>query len=504
MYSLTPEGVKHGSKIISRSRLKVVARYETDGLITHIRLSVSTPAGKSKLMTVPMDELSKRGWTVELAKHGVDAGAHNHKELHAYVMQAAFDAPIKQCVVRVGWQGPESFYLTGDTELVSGDDAYPMPDVSDYADRYTKGGSLEYWLKAANKAMAGNPRVALVVYASVAAPLLRVLGASPFGLQWSGPSCTGKSTCLNLAASAWGDPAHGVNAWRESKPEKFTCLSDMPILLDDATLVSNSQAVAIANALLLLKQNQVLLCTGIEAVDEMAKSQTVRSRLLGIWGLPFGKQDKTTALLVVATGLATSKHYGHFGPEFIKRLIECKASWPAFKLRYERNVSEYAKALAEYGGMAAQAGKIIGTIVTVGSIVHTLFPELDTITQDQVGQDLMLMVKLSNKYKSRGIIARELVRGFYRGNTNRILGMRSTGLPRPENGYIGKRDADGTVWLSVAEVSAVLKAADLDPKAVIEDWRAAGMLRTSNGRATKRIFFGKTTVPCLSLLKSEG
>src|SRR3972149_4985916 len=80
------------------------------------------------------------------------------------------------------------------------------------------------------------PAAATALYAALAAPLLGIVevGQNPV-LDWSGPTSTGKTTLLSLAASVWGEPGGLIATWdiTPTKMERLCAfLADLPVFLD--------------------------------------------------------------------------------------------------------------------------------------------------------------------------------------------------------------------------------------------------------------------------------
>jgi putative DNA primase/helicase len=77
-------------------------------------------------------------------------------------------------------------------------------------------GSLSDWQDRVAKLAIGNSRLVLALSAAFAAALVHPCEAESGGVHLRGPSSTGKSTALVMAASVWGGGEHGgyVRSWR--------------------------------------------------------------------------------------------------------------------------------------------------------------------------------------------------------------------------------------------------------------------------------------------------
>jgi uncharacterized protein (DUF927 family) len=99
-------------------------------------------------------------------------------------------------------------------------------------------GTLEEWQEHVAQPCRGNSRPVLAVSAAFAAPLLNVLGMESGGVNFQGPSSTGKSTILYVGGSVCGGggPKGFVGSWRStSNGLEGTALAhnDAPLILDE-------------------------------------------------------------------------------------------------------------------------------------------------------------------------------------------------------------------------------------------------------------------------------
>ncbi|MEI9629785.1 DUF927 domain-containing protein, partial [Phytobacter diazotrophicus] len=64
----------------------------------------------------------------------------------------------------------------------------------------------ESWRDTVARLCTGNPSMMLGVAASLAAPLIGLVGADGFGVHLFEQSSAGKTTTANIASSLWGEP----------------------------------------------------------------------------------------------------------------------------------------------------------------------------------------------------------------------------------------------------------------------------------------------------------
>ncbi|WP_410705767.1 DUF927 domain-containing protein [Citrobacter freundii] len=71
---------------------------------------------------------------------------------------------------------------------------------------YAVAGTAESWRNSVARLACGNPSMMLGVAASMAAPLIGLVGADGFGVHLFEQSSAGKTTTANIASSIWGEP----------------------------------------------------------------------------------------------------------------------------------------------------------------------------------------------------------------------------------------------------------------------------------------------------------
>lgn len=98
-------------------------------------------------------------------------------------------------------------YIMPDGEVI-GDPDTPIlfSGRSAAAGGYSVKGTPESWRDAVARLCVGNPSMMLGVAASLAAPLIGLVGADGFGVHLFEQSSAGKTTTANIASSLWGEP----------------------------------------------------------------------------------------------------------------------------------------------------------------------------------------------------------------------------------------------------------------------------------------------------------
>ncbi|WP_372349611.1 DUF927 domain-containing protein [Streptomyces sp. KL116D] len=109
-------------------------------------------------------------------------------------------------------------------------------------------GTFEGW-QAAVKLMEAYPAAQMALYASLAAPLLELVGVNSFTVDISGRSTRGKTTAAGAGMSAWADPsekADGMYSWRTTMlaaEKRLNLVNGLPVVFDETKLVRDPEMV---------------------------------------------------------------------------------------------------------------------------------------------------------------------------------------------------------------------------------------------------------------------
>jgi len=150
-------------------------------------------------------------------------------------------------VDKVGWAGPV-FVLPHMTigDSPSNRVIYQSADEPEHS--FGSKGDIGGWQSLVAYNAIGNSRLILAISLAFVGPLLALLGEEGGGLNLRGPSSTGKSTALFVAASVWGPPAF-VHQWRAtSNGIEGICVqhSEVLLCLDELAQLNPAEAAFIA------------------------------------------------------------------------------------------------------------------------------------------------------------------------------------------------------------------------------------------------------------------
>jgi putative DNA primase/helicase len=320
---------------------------------------------------VPRGQIADGRKVIELANFGMPVNSLNSSLVVQYL--ADYEVHNQELLKpdatsdQLGWQGQNGNdgFLLGRTFLPASKNSptisYAGSDVgmAPLADGYETSGTLDAW-KHAVKPLSDFDRPMLALYASFAAPLLRMLDLPSFCIDFSGPTTTGKTTAVRLVASGFGrcglpgvdnSLVRGFNAtatWRERYMQVHR---DVPVILDDTKHARDSREISdfIYGSVLgasrgrgtptgtqrQLSTRAVIYLTGEQSATAYNNDGGAFARVLTIWGPTFGKVSPEIGHLITQTMSQLQANYGHAGREYISYLVlNAKSQKKCWKLRF--------------------------------------------------------------------------------------------------------------------------------------------------------------------------
>ena len=320
----------------------------------------------------------------ELAAYGLPVTSNNSRMLVQFLdeFQAANleHLPVTSVSHKMGWQGEDGVdgFLCGRTLIT---DASPIEsggttrsDVpvsrrrvlfrgaddgdDQLADGFRRGGTYEGWLKAIGP-LADHPHALLALYASFVPTLLSILRSPNFVLDYSGPTTTGKTTCLRVSASVWGNPDErsrgaALSTWDGTPTfrERATAvLTHLPFIVDETKHVRHPDEVAKTIYAVVQGRGRgrgsvqgialqdhcvtVMITSGEQPATSFTQDGGTRPRVLTLWGTPFGGASQAIGRKVRILNRRILAHHGHAGPRFIRYLIDHRTEWRSWRKGYD-------------------------------------------------------------------------------------------------------------------------------------------------------------------------
>ena len=116
---------------------------------------------------------------------------------------------------RIGWHD-DAFVLPDESFGETQNDRLLLQTNTAHEHTFRQSGTLEEWQQNVARLAVGNDRVVLALSTAFAGPLVGPCSAESGGFHLKGPSSTGKTTALHMAASVWGGGGlnGSVKSWR--------------------------------------------------------------------------------------------------------------------------------------------------------------------------------------------------------------------------------------------------------------------------------------------------
>lgn len=203
------------SKVCSKLEVSALVR-GTDSNDWKRILEFSDPKGVRKSLALPMGMFAGDGTSYRemLMNMGLEIEpTRAARDTLAIYIQKCCPHKTLEAATRFGWHDRTTFVMPEKT--FGNENVVYLPESTPEHALRTQG-TLEEWQDSIAKHAIGNSRIIFSLSASLAAPLLTLLGEDSGGFHIRGASSTGKSTCLFAAASVWGGGGRRgyVRQWR--------------------------------------------------------------------------------------------------------------------------------------------------------------------------------------------------------------------------------------------------------------------------------------------------
>ena len=338
-----------------------------------------------------------------LAEAGLTIARNRQRDFATYLAGAETHSRVT-LVQRTGWHeidGKPVFVLPAELMGPKGAD----PVILDAAAHgpYAARGKLEDWQRGVAALASGHALPVLAISAALAGPLLHPAGIEGGGVNFYGPSSSGKTTLLRLAASVWGrgESPGFLRTWRATAnglEGAAASATDTALILDELGQVeardaaaafyslSNGAGKARDGALREPKSWRVLIMSSGEIPIETKlvedRGRKARAgqlvRMLDVRadrGCGFGAFDNTgpegdPSKLAQAFRYSAVSAYGTAGPEFVRRLIGESVTGEDVRSMVAKFTTANVPAWAD--GQVDRAAQRLGLIAVAGELSSAL------------------------------------------------------------------------------------------------------------------------------------
>lgn len=298
---------------------------------------------------------------------------------------------VSHAIGHCGWVQDDPRFVLGN-QCVSGAGAQEIEFFADsdgerqFVAALREAGSFEPWRNTMAEVVGRFPIAAFMLYASAAAPLVRICQTPSFLVHLWGDTSRGKSTALEAALSLWGDPHPGalLKTWETTlvSAERTAHLSsDLPIALDEAQ-EANDELLARLVYMLPTGSGRgrgsksglartatwrtVVLSAGENALHAATKFKGAGARVLTIHGSPFGSCAEQR--FVERLRQTCYSNHGHAGKMLLQAIIQREGEWPSWKADYEAAVARWGSTLD--GNVGARRAQNVALVELAGRLLH--------------------------------------------------------------------------------------------------------------------------------------
>ena len=331
----------------------------------------------------------------KLADRGVPVGSQNSKSMSNYfnTLLCEYDGKLPRKPARsvMGWcELDDRMLFMPYTDLIQfdGGDEYK----AEYKAIRSKG-TLEEWVERLEP-LRVSFEVRLMMAASFASPLIGLIQENPFVFHLYGESGSGKTVCMLLAMSIWGDPDQGkllrsMNTTVNAMMERATFLNSLPFAGDELQTIK-SRWTGTYDSLIMqiteginrgrMKNNEVqemkswkcaFLFTGEEPCVKATSGGGVVNRCIQveIKQAVFDKDGPDSGNKIANFA---RNHYGHAGRAYIERIMAIKAGLAPVDYTVKGLYDSYYSELVKGNTTEKQAGAM-ALMLTGDRIAHDLF-----------------------------------------------------------------------------------------------------------------------------------
>ena len=458
-------------------------------------------------VVVDKDDLKDARSVTSLYKKGISVTSENAKYFVKYIQELEDlnreRIPERKSIGRLGYIPGEGFSPFVDGLIFDGDANYAALFRSVHSH-----GSEAAWTEIATETRSMSLTAKIFLAAAFASVLLEPLNSLPFFVHLWGGSGTGKTVCLMLAASVWGDPSIGsyvktFDSTDVGLEKTAAFLNSFPLCLDELQLARDNRGnirfdvYKLAQGVGRTRGNRgggvditptwhnCILTTGESPLTGQASGAGAVNRVIDI--------ECSSAPPVISDGIRVSgilkRNYGFAGRKFVEKLYE-EGETERAQARYQ----ELFRALSERDTTEKQAMAAATIILADELACRWIFGgDEQPITCEQMGEFLA-----SRAAVSAGDRAYKYLCDWVTQNSNKLCG-------RAENMEVFGALEDNRAYIIRSVFERVLQDAGYSMQATVSYLKQEHLIET-RGRAStkgKRINGIPTECFCLLLPNTE-
>ncbi len=475
-----------------------------------VKLVLAYRQGASwKKQIVEKRVLASASKVTDLAGIGIAVNSETAKAFVRYIgdiENANYSAiPERKSIGRLGYIEGEGFspYVEG----LTFDGAESFRHLYSTVKRH---GKREAWLATAKECRGMSVTARVMLAASFASPLLRIVGALPFFVHaWNGTG-TGKTVALMLAASVWGDPMKGrfmqtFSATKVGQELTAAFLNQLPMCIDELQLTKNGKGQSSFDVYQLAEGvgktrgrksggieltptwDCCFITTGEDPIVGASSGGGAINRVIEI--------ECADGQQVIEDGQRIStelkKHYGWAGEEFVTNIYADEAVIERVKSLYQSFYAELNR------NDTTDKQSLAAAVVLTADALATewIFKDGKALTVDEIKDFLA-----SKEAVSAGARAYSWICNWVAENEGHFFTDEDT----PKNGVYGKIDGN-MAYINNNVLSAALNENGFNVTATYSFLHARGLIDKGSGRGygrTKKI--GSTSPYCIYLHLPQG
>ena len=371
-------------------------------------------------------------------------------------------------------------------------------------------GTWEQWLEAVSL-VSQFPHMYTAIYASVAAPLMKLLKLPGFVVDFSGETSGGKTTALRFAASVWGRPSENfptaMYSWDSTKvwiERTAGYLHNLPLILDETKRAKSMRTVrdviydfcqgqgrgrgAVDGTRYTDSWCSVLISSGEGAATSFSQDAGTRARVLTLKGKPLGQDPEVGGRISEDVQMILADNHGHLGRRVAQYLVANRARYAEIQAVFREARGKYANTAKT--AVARRHAAHLAVLEVAAAIAHRIgVPEPEV---DPFGY-LMECQEAAGFDADRPLAALQDFLSWCAANQTRFHGRHESdgrgGSRAPIKGWAGKWER-GENWEYIAAttltVKDVLEELGHNPDEIISRWHERKWLYVGRDRKRTR------------------